>query len=71
MLSFYVITITLDTLGKVMVAFTALRVHHRVLKEHKIDKIVFFEMRHEQVIGILGVLFIIIAYGMKMFEHYA
>lgn len=70
MLSFYVITITLDTLGKVMVAFTVLRVHHRVLIEQKLDRSVFLELRHEQMIGIFGVLFILVAYGMKLFDHY-
>ena len=54
-----------------MVAFTALRVHHRVLTDHKLDKSVFLELHHEQIIGVLGVVFIITAYGMKMFEHYS
>ena len=70
-MSFYVIATSLDTLGKVMVAFTALRVHHRVLIDEKLDKSVFLELRHEQIIGVVGVFFIMVAYGLKMFEHYA
>ena len=69
-MSIYVLSTTLDMLGKVMVAFTALRVHHRVLTDHKLDKSVFLELRHEQIIGVVGVALIIFAYGLKMFEHY-
>lgn len=45
-----------------MVAFMAIRVHHRFLKEHKIDVRVFKSMRREQIIGILGISLIIIGY---------
>ena len=53
---------TLDVVGKIMVAFTAIMVHHRVWKEHRISKRVFVEMKREQIIGIAGILFIIIGY---------
>jgi len=49
------IAILLELLGAVMIAHAALRVHHRVLYEHKIDKQVFMVMRREQYIGWLGV----------------
>jgi len=39
-----------------MIAYTALAVHRRVWKEHKIDKTVFHIMRREQFIGILGII---------------
>ena len=54
-----ILPITLDTIGTLMIAFAALKVHHRVLNEHKIDKEVFSSMRREQVIGLLGVFFIL------------
>lgn len=41
--------------GAILVALTALRVHHRVWKEHKIDKQVFAEMKRERIIGHVGV----------------
>ena len=47
--------LTLDTLGVVMIAFAALRVHHRVLNEHRIDKKVYRDMRVEQIIGVFGI----------------
>jgi rRNA processing protein Gar1 len=53
---------TLDVLGKVMVAFTAVMVHHRFRKEHMIDEKVFREMKHEQIMGIVGIILIIAGY---------
>ncbi len=41
--------------GAILVARTALRVHHRVWKEHKIDRHVFEEMHHEQRYGFIGI----------------
>lgn len=57
-----IIASTLDILGKVMVAYTALAVHSRVRKEHKIDKAVFRAMRREQLIGIAGIIFMVGGY---------
>jgi hypothetical protein len=53
---------TLDVIGKLMIAFTALSVHHRVRKEHKIDEVVFKQMRREQAVGIAGIILIIAGY---------
>ena len=47
-------------LGEVMVGFTAIMVHHRVWKEHKIDSKVFAEMKHERRVGMLGLVLIIV-----------
>jgi|ETN02SMinimDraft_4_1059925.scaffolds.fasta_scaffold208187_2 hypothetical protein len=58
--------ITLDVVGKLMVAYTALLVHMRVRKEHKIDKKVFMAMRREHTIGLLGIGLIIIAYLLEL-----
>lgn len=53
---------TCDLIGKLMVSFTAIMVHHRFLKEHKIDEVVLREMRREQLIGLVGVAFLISGY---------
>ncbi len=53
---------TLDVLGTVLIGWAALRVHHRVLHEHKIDKGVFRVMRFEQGLGALGIFLIIVGY---------
>lgn len=56
----------LDTIGTVMIAYTAIAVHRRFWKEHKIDEEVFRSMRWEQVIGMIGILFIIIGSVMQI-----
>jgi len=45
-----------------MIAYAALRVHHRVYTEKSIDKKVVNEMRAEQIVGIAGALLLILGY---------
>lgn len=44
----------IGALGAILVARTALRVHHRVWQKHRIDQQVFKEMHHEQRYGLIG-----------------
>lgn len=53
---------TIHTMGEILVGYTAIMVHHRVWKEHKIDEVVFEEMRKERFMGIIGLLLIIIGF---------
>ena len=57
---------TLDLVGKIMIFYTAIAVHYRVRKEHKIDKNVFRAMRREQGIGVLGIVLIVVAYLIRL-----
>ena len=57
---------TLDVLGKTMVAFTAIMVHHRFRKEHKVDERVFRSMRREQVIAVAGIILIIAGFFLQL-----
>ena len=57
---------TITTLGHILIAFTVLKVHHRVLREHKIDRKVFLEMRREQIVGLVGLFLIILGYLMRL-----
>jgi len=57
---------TLDVIGKIMVAFTAVMVHHRFLMEHKVDKKVLKEMRREQLIGIFGIVLMVVGYFLQL-----
>ncbi len=59
---------TLEVAGTLMIAFAALRVHHRVLNEHKIDKRVFRAMRKERIAGIIGVAFVVFGYLLQMWS---
>jgi len=61
---------TLHTVGEVMVGFTAIMVHHRVWKEHKIDNRVFEEMKIERKAGIIGLIFIIIGFALQIINAF-
>lgn len=54
--------LTLDIVGKVMVAYTAIAVHNRVRKEQKVDASVFLAMKLEKWSGILGIILMILGY---------
>jgi len=60
------IALTIDIVGKLLIAFTALRVHHRVLNAHTIDRKVFASMKREQLLGVVGMILIILAYFMEV-----
>lgn len=57
---------TLDLIGKVLISYTAIAVHYRFRKEHRIDENVFRSMRNEQVIGVIGIVLIMIGYFLEI-----
>lgn len=57
---------TLDLAGKILVAYTAIRVHYRFRKEHRVDEEVFKSMKREQFLGIVGIVFIVAGYLMQI-----
>ncbi|PJE61884.1 hypothetical protein COU87_02260 [Candidatus Roizmanbacteria bacterium CG10_big_fil_rev_8_21_14_0_10_39_12] len=61
---------TIKTIGEVMVGFTAIMVHHRVWKEHKIDTRVFAEMKRERRVGITGLILIVLGYILQVAGAY-
>ena len=68
-----IITLIADGLefaGTVMIAFTALRVHHRVLMEHKIDDYVFGMMKKEQLMGFIGVVLLTTGFLLRIINFY-
>ena len=60
------IGMTFQVMGEVMIAFTALRVHWRVRKEHRIDEQVFKSMRREHVVGVSGIVFVVFGYLLQL-----
>ena len=56
----------LDTLGKLMVSYTTVRVHYRFWKEHQVDEAIFKEMRREQIIGMVGIVLILVGASLEM-----
>lgn len=61
-ISMEILASTLDILGKVMVAYTALAVHGRVRKEQKIDASVFSAMKWEKFVGMAGIVLMVLGY---------
>jgi hypothetical protein len=59
-----------DVAGKLMIAYTAISVHYRFWKEHKIDEAVFKEMKKERNIGILGIVFILLGFATKAYMFF-
>ena len=57
---------TLDLIGKVMISYTAIAVHARFWKEHKVDEKVFTEMKRERVVGVIGIAFIVLGYLLEI-----
>ena len=53
---------TLDFIGKILLAITALLVHHKIEKEGKIDTRVIKEMKLEELSGGLAIILIVISY---------
>lgn len=60
--------ITLDVIGTILIAIMALKVHHNVIKERKIDSEVFEEMKLEQFLGIAGIVLLIVGYILQIFS---
>lgn len=63
----FIIGATFDVIGKILIGITVLRVHKHIIADHKIDKPVLVEMRREQMLGALGILFIVIGYLIHIF----
>lgn len=57
-----ILSLVFDTLGTLMIAFAALKVHHRVLNEHKVDKRVFKIMKREQYVGVVGICLVLCSF---------
>lgn len=53
---------TLQVLGEIMIGATAIMVHRRVWKEHKINPSVYKEMQREQIIGVFGIILLLVGY---------
>lgn len=57
---------TIKTLGELSIGYTAIMVHHRFRKEHKVDDEVFDVMGRESIVGVLGLIFIAGGYVLEL-----
>lgn len=62
----------IEKIGGLMIAYAALKVHHRVSVEMKIDKHVVAEMKQERTLGVIGFVMVagtfLIDVGMFLFS---
>lgn len=58
---------TFDFLGKFLLASLVLLVHGKIRKEGKIDKIVLKDMKIEQVLGVVSLVFIVTGYILRLY----
>jgi hypothetical protein len=56
----------LETIGTLLIAYAALKVNYRFRKEHKVDEVVFAEMKHEHYMGIVGMAFVTIGFFLQL-----
>lgn len=61
---------TLTVAGEVIIAYMILVVHERVREEHRVDDAVFRAIKKEQSIVALGIVLIIVGYGLRVFSRY-
>ena len=54
--------LTIGITGKVIIGITVIRIHSKIVKEHKIDVVVLKEMRKEKSLAILGIIFMVVGY---------
>lgn len=60
------LTINLDFVGKVLLGVMALMVHNKVTRERKIDRKVLGEMKLEQTLGFLAIVFFVLSYVLEI-----
>lgn len=65
-MDYFVVARFIDLTGKILVSYTAIAVHYRVRKKHRIDKDAFSAMRVEQVLGLIGIIFMIVAFVLEV-----
>lgn len=56
------IAFTLDLIGKLMIAYTAISVHLRLSHEHKVDAEVIHTIKTERWVGIAGIILMILGW---------
>ncbi len=64
--------ITFGVIGKVLLGVTVIKVHAKIVTEHKIDGIVLSEIRFEKYLAILGIIFMVIGYllEVRFYEYF-
>lgn len=57
---------TFTFLGELLIGYTAIAVHYRFRKEHRVDEQVFIIMKREHVLGMLGIFLLTVGYLIQL-----
>ncbi len=58
--------LTLGVIGKVMVVLAVLHMHHSLVKEGKIDRIILLTYRQERILTFIGLFLIALGYMLEI-----
>jgi len=61
--------LTLGMVGKVFLGIAVISVHWRIVKEHKIDRVVLTEMRRERNLAFVGIALIVAGYAFELISY--
>jgi len=62
--------LTIKTIGEVIIGFSIISVHLRIVKEHKLDRKVYRSIRNEKFLSIIGIILILFGYFLEV-AYYA
>lgn len=57
----------IEIIGELLIAAAVLKVHSRVLSEHKIDKEVLTTIKFEKIVVILGITFLVASLFLRIY----
>jgi hypothetical protein len=58
--------LTLGTIGKVLVVVAVLHMHHSLVRELRIDRLVILTYRQERILTFIGLVLIVVGYALEI-----
>ena len=60
---------TFGAIGKILVILSVLHMHHSLVREHRIDKIVLLSYQQERLLTFIGLILIVLGYVFELFFY--
>ena len=64
-----ILGLTIKTIGEVIIGISIIRVHNKIMQEHKLDRKVYRSIRNEKFWGLIGVILIIAGYLLEVSSY--
>ena len=58
---------TIETIGTILIALVVLSVHMHIATERKIDEVVIKNLRREKMYIIVGLILVVVGYGLEIY----